>query len=92
MAKHYEQQKGEILFDYTTTNAIQVLSTDTPTHHSTYNTRTYLDLFLNKNIRDLHDSIVISELSSDHNPVLLNWPTTSEPEPGPTTWMLKNAD
>ena len=86
-------RNGRTLYEYITTRNIQLLGTPTPTFlHSITQTSSYIDIALNKNIPNLHDLHVQNDLSSDHNPTYLIWKTSLEPEPGPTTWLLKNVD
>ena len=93
---HKNNKNGETVFEYATNNAIQILGTPTPTfHHTRFTDRqghSYIDLIINKNVTNLQDPQTLTELSSDHNPVVINWPTNMEPEPGPTTWLLGNVD
>ena len=84
---------GETIHDYTTNNAIQILGTPTPTYHrANSQSFSYIDIILNKNITNLQDPTTVSEQSSGHDPVIVNWPTRMEPKPGPATWLLKNVD
>ena len=91
----YNNPRGTALYDYATQNNIQILCTPTPTYYSNHaqaRVPSFLDIGLNKNIQNLLQPTTISELPSDHNPITLIWNTETRPEPGQTTWILKNAN
>ena len=61
------------VYDYASDNDIQILGTPTPTHYGRQGTNpSYIDIGLNKNITNIQELQVHSELSSDHNPTYLS--------------------
>lgn len=61
---------GRILFNFITSSNLILQHTNSPTHFPANGmTPTFIDLILNKNVRDITEPISIPELNSDHNPV-----------------------
>lgn len=72
---HRNNRKGTILCDYIhSDDQLQLLYTDTPTHYPTNNmTPTYIDIGINKGLRDVSELVTVNALNSDHIPVCLRW-------------------
>lgn len=86
-------RRGNTLFDYVQHNFLELISTDTPSHFPANNMRpTYIDLFVNKHLRNLSAPLPVDELSSDHIPIILKWQTNLTYEDQAYTYIYKNVD
>ncbi|CAK9799282.1 Probable RNA-directed DNA polymerase from transposon X-element [Anthophora plagiata] len=68
---HINNSRGEILYKYTLNNNCSVMFPDEPTHFPENGTTpTTIDIGINKNVPNISDLQSLSELTSDHNPIV----------------------
>lgn len=69
---HITNTNGRTLYNYVQNSIVIVQHPNTPTHFPENGmTPTCIDIVINKNVQDASDPISIPELSSDHNPIIL---------------------
>ncbi|GFY38243.1 putative RNA-directed DNA polymerase from transposon X-element [Trichonephila inaurata madagascariensis] len=85
----YSDTRGNRLYRYIVSNSIDVFAPSTPTRFGTASA-SIIDYALIKNLNWPCTIDLISELSSDHNPVKLHFPRTAKFElPTPTKYYLE---
>lgn len=98
-ARHYtwknqnSNYNGRVLFNFVTNSNMILQHTNSPTHFPENGmTPTYIDLILNKNVCDITEPISISELNSDHNPVMFQLLNHHKEKNTKTVTTYKNTD